>query len=430
MHLKGYCFYLGSEPKFNTIKKLVVLPSLLLLFTVLVFLSSSSERTKIETGEIPVIVEVNPYVEDFVADYASYLEEKSERGSAPGFAVAIVKDSSIVYLKAFGVKEANTRDSVDINTVFRIASVSKGFASILTGILQKEGILSFDDKVVDHFKDFKLINKPATNSLSIRNVLSHTTGLPYHAYTNLIEDEVSLDRMLSELYNVKLTSRAGEYYSYQNVAYSLIEPVVLGATDKTYQDLLCEKIFDPLGMSDASSSLEEIENNGNVAKPHLSDGPGQWRKTKISEKYYNTAAAGGVNASISDMSKWLLALLGNSPDVVSEKVLDEVFTPFIKTPIKRKYFGQWPQIKEAEYGMGWRILTYGDDTLVYHGGYANGFKAQIAINQKEKIGICILANAPAKFINKTVPAFFDKYESYKDSIDYYNLKPLVISRKY
>ncbi|MEL7004174.1 MAG: serine hydrolase domain-containing protein [Bacteroidota bacterium] len=404
----------------NTIKKLVVLPSLLLLFTVLIFLSSSSERVVVEEVKEPIVVPKNPYLEDFIADYESYLKEKEERGLAPGFAVAIVKDTSVVYLKGFGVKQVYTQDSIDTNTVFRIASVSKGFAAALTGILDEDEMLSLNDKVAKHLDEFALIERSATDSLSLRHVLSHTTGLPYHAYTNLIEDEVSLDKMLNELSNVKLIGKAGEYYSYQNVAYSLIEPVIHEVTGRQYQDLLCEKIFNPLGMINASSSLEAMKNNTNVAQPHLYGGVGKWRKTKISEKYYNTAAAGGINASISDMSQWLLALLGNQPEVINNSVIDELFTPIIRTPIKRKYFGQWRKVKEAEYGLGWRILTYGDDTLAYHGGYANGFKAQIAVNKEENIGICVLANAPARFVNKTVPTFFDKYESYKDSIKYFD----------
>jgi len=383
----------------------------------------------IEEETESIIAPKNPFLEDFVADYASYVEEKAERRLAPGFAVAIVKDTSVIYLKSFGVKQINTQDSVNINTVFRIASVSKGFAAALTGMLDNDGLLSLEDKVVDHLKDFQLIDKSATDSLSLKHVLSHTTGLPYHAYTNLIEDEVSLDKMLDELVNVKLIGKAGRYYSYQNVAYSIVEPVIQEVTGKKYQELLSEELFSPLGMVNASSSLEAIKMNENVAKPHLGGGAGQWRKTRVSEKYYNTAAAGGVNASISDMSQWLLALLGNRPDVISDDVIDKIFTPVIRTPIKRKYFGQWKKVKEAEYGLGWRILTYGDDTIAYHGGYANGFKAQIAVNREEKIGICILANAPARFINKTVPTFLDKYESYKDSIEYFDSTSLIFSRK-
>ena len=110
------------------------------------------------------------------------------------------------------------------------------------------------------------------------------------------------------------------------------------------------------------------------------------------------------------MSKYLLALMGNRPDVLSEDVLSTVFQPQIPTYVKRKYFSRWRNLKDASYGLGWRVLKKGNDDIVYHGGYANGYRSEILINRSENIGICVLVNAPSTFSYRVIPMFLDLYD--------------------
>ncbi|HEX6223397.1 MAG TPA: serine hydrolase domain-containing protein, partial [Chryseolinea sp.] len=162
--------------------------------------------------------ELNPLLQQLLSDYEKEIITMAQDANTPGAAIAVVHDSTIVFLKAYGVKKAGGSDSIDVNTVFRIASVSKCFASFLTGILVEDTVFSWDDRVVDYVPNFTLKSPVETQRLRIRNVLSHTTGLPYHAYTNMVEEGIVLDTMLSWLKNINLVSKVGESYSYQNVA--------------------------------------------------------------------------------------------------------------------------------------------------------------------------------------------------------------------
>jgi beta-lactamase class C len=139
-------------------------------------------------------------------------------------------------------------------------------------------------------------------------------------------------------------------------------------------------------------------------------------RTEVSTKFYNAVAAGGVNASISDMSQWLLLLLGNRPDLIHPSTLDTVFAPRIKTNNERRFFSDWLGDKEAFYGLGWRILHTPTDTIIYHGGYVNSYKGEVAINRKEKVGVCILMNGAGSLAGTLIPGFFERYETYADSI--------------
>ncbi len=208
----------------------------------------------------------------------------------------------------------------------------------------EDRVFSWNDHVIDYFPNFTLKSPEETQKLCIRNVLSHTTGLPYHAYTNMVEEGSSLDSMLSWLKKINLVSKVGEGYSYQNVAYSLIGPVIQSATGKSFESLMQEKVFLPLKMKTASIDYASIMQNTNVAKPHMQRSR-RWVSAKITDTYYNVAPAGGINASISDMAQWMIALLGNREDVITKNTLRQLYTSCCESPLKEQELWKDAQIK-------------------------------------------------------------------------------------
>ncbi|HEY0743238.1 MAG TPA: serine hydrolase domain-containing protein [Chryseosolibacter sp.] len=371
--------------------------------------------------DLPASIEPNPYFEDLLTDYENDIRDLQAKTKTPGYAIVVVHDTTVIYQKGFGLRQVDRQDSVDIHTVFRLASVSKCFAPILTGLLVEDGILSWDDPIVKYLPDFKLISAEATNALTIRHVLSHTTGLPYHTYTNMVEEGKELKEMLGMLKDVKLTGMPGEIYSYQNVAYSLIAEVVQAATGKSYEQLMQERIFNPLHMKDASMNYDAILSNLNVARPHLLWRKG-WRVTSINDTYYNVSPAGGINASISDMGQILKVLLGSKTDFIRTSTLEEIFKPAVKAQSKNRNFRKWISRSDSYYALGWRVLNFKTDTLLYHGGYVNGYRSELAINRRDKIGICVLSNGPGNLVDNSVPYFFKLYFNDRDSIVWWERK--------
>ena len=356
----------------------------------------------------------NPYMNKVLDEYEASMEQIMKKTGIPGAAITIVQDTTTLYMKGLGVKAINTYDSIDENTVFRLGSVSKCFASVLTAELVHEHILEWNDPVVQYLPDFKLKSDEQTQCLTISNVLSHTTGLPYHTYTTLIEDGIDLKTMISKLANINC-GKVGEVYSYQNVAYSLIGEVVQSATGKTYEEMLAEKIFKPLHMKNASCTYDDIIYNDNVAQPHLIKRR-HWKQIPISDKYYNVTPAGGINASIADMNKWIKALLGNNPDVITQESLDKIFEPFISAGSKNRSYRKVDHINETFYALGWRVIHFPHDTIVYHGGYVNGYRSEVAIHPKDKIAICILSNAPGSLTDNGIPIFLKLYFAHREII--------------
>lgn len=389
------------------------------IIMVLIQFSPREDTMQAFSAPPPSAPPVNPHQEELLNEYSQLIDSLRRQENVPGIAIAVVREGEIIYLRAFGDKVNNSNDPLNIHTKFRIASASKGFSSILTGILVRDSVFTWNDRISSYLPDFKPEPLEYGDSITLAAILSQTSGFPYQAYSNLVEDGFTLEELVISLAGVKLNSRPGSLYSYQNVAYSLIEPVIYASTGRTFESVLSERIFNPLGMTDASANYLDMANSPNAATPHL---PSRYSyaPSRLSPSYYNVAAAGGINASISDMAEWLKALTGYRPDVVPPEVLDEVFTPHIRTPLMNRYYRKWLGARRAYYGLGWRIVPLENDTLVYHGGYANGFKSHVALNRKKDIAVCILSNSSDQLVNEAGPMFFALFENYEDLIQFWD----------
>jgi beta-lactamase class C len=349
----------------------------------------------------------------FLQHYEDIFKTQFYGSRCPGAAVAIVKDSSIIYLKGFGIKSVNSSDSINVNTVFRIASLSKGFTAVLVSILVDRGILNWNDKVVDYVPYFALKNPEQTQRIQIKHLLSHSTGLPRHSLIELIEDGQAMEQMIPKLKRVKLEGKEGEFFGYQNTTFSIIQEIIKIKTTKSLEQWIKDEIFLKAGMKNASMSYQEIMDESNKSMPHERKSNGEWKVREIHSNYYNTAAASGINASISDMANWLLVLLGNRPDITPPGSLDFIFTPFINHE-GLNYFESWSGVTKSGYGMGWRVLEYHGHKVVCHGGYVNDYRAEIAVDFNSKIGVCFLFNAQTPYSNIAVPNFLETYYLYEE----------------
>ena len=373
------------------------------LFLIFIFWLCSNQISFAKTAD-STDVRLKKLVEQFDA----FVEEALIEGKIPGAAVAIVSQNKIVYLKGYGVRETGRPERIDEDTVFRLASLSKGFAPVLTGLLIEDGVLDWDDKVFEHLADFSLKDSAHTKQVTIRHILSHTSGVQEHAFTTLLDSNVPYEKIIKELDRANIVCEVGEYFSYQNVIYSLIGDILKSATGHDYELLLRLKIFWPLAMNRASLGWNGIKSSANRATPHIRYSR-KWKPIKISKTYYSVPPAAGVNASISDMAKWLKALLGGASSIISPDVIQEVTTPLVRTSKMKRYFRSWRNLKKAWYGLGWRVFDYSGTKIVHHGGYVRGYRVEMAFAPEEGIGMVILMNGASRFANVCVPTFFNLY---------------------
>lgn len=331
----------------------------------------------------------------------------------PGAAIAIVSKDEVIYIENFGVRSLKTKKPVDENTVFPIASLSKSFTAELTLLIAERELLKLDDKVIQYFPDFKLHDAKNTNNLTINDLLGQKTGLPNHASDNLIDAGQSLDQAISALKNVPLICDVGTCYSYQNVAFSITGNIVEKVTQKNYEQLLKENIFEPLNMKNASASRAGLVSGDNYSECHKLNSDGVFVSCPISKFGYALPPAGGVNASLNDLIIWLRAQMGYYPEIISTTLLNAVQTPQVTIPKKEldKPYAPWQKdrLLSASYGRGWRIDNYAGTTSIFHSGSLNGTSAAIGFLPEHEIGIVVLINTNDFPATLLMAQFFDLY---------------------
>lgn len=335
--------------------------------------------------------------------YETFFKKQVSAENVTGAAFVVASPNGIVRIGTAGHTDTGRKQRVDENTTFRVASVSKTFAAGLTGVLVEEGELNWEDRLVDYVPGFRL--KGDASKVRIQHVLGQSTGLVPHAYDNLIEDGVSMERITDQFAKLGYVCPPGDCYSYQNSVFSLIEPVIEKTTAKSYAELMNEKIFKPLDMQTASVGYEAFVNNPNHAKPHVKS-KGRWKTVRVKPNYYRVAPAAGVNASALDMGKWLAAQMGSQPSVLNPELVDTLTQPRVKT-VRDKRRKHWREmLSEAHYGLGWRIYQLGDHEIAYHSGWVSGFRADIAYSEEHNIGIAVLMNVEGSSINELTTTFW------------------------
>lgn len=352
---------------------------------------------------IATVAVAAPTVDDQAFD--RHFREQLNAAGVPGGAYAIVRDGQIVRSSGYGRRALAQPEPVTAQTVFRIASVSKTFAAELTGLLVHEGKLHWDDQVSRFVPQFQLKSPEHARALQLRHLLGQSTGIVSNAYDNLLDANVPLAKILPRFRELKPLCKPGQCYSYQNILFSLIEPALQQASHTPYEQLLRQRLFQPLAMDQASVGLAAFLASSNRAAPHIKR-HGQWLGTTVQPGYYEVPPAAGVNASAEDLGKWLLAQLGNNPDVVPPAVIAELTEKRVRTVRDLRRRGWREHLTDAHYGLGWRIYQLGDEEIILHSGWVKGFVAEVAWSRQRNTGLVVLLNAETSAINLITSAFW------------------------
>jgi beta-lactamase class C len=330
-------------------------------------------------------------------------------GSVPAIAFAVVKNGEVLTQQAYGVLDASGAQPASTHTVFRLASMSKAFAATLAGLLVDDGYLRWDDRVQDLVPVFALINERATGKLTLEQVLSHRVGLPRNAEDSMLERDEPYPILLYKLRDVPMACDVGECYGYQNVAFGLMADVTFAATGDFYSHQVEARIFHPLNMDTATYGRAALEASAEWARPHVRTFRG-WHAVPVRDNYYRVPPAAGVNASISDVTQWLLAHLGHRPEVLSPELLTTLHTARVVTPGEGAT-SPWrrERVRRAQYALGWRVYDYAGENLVFHAGAVQGYRGMIGMLPSHDFGVAILWNCESSAPSGLMPTLLDAY---------------------
>jgi len=325
-------------------------------------------------------------------DYAAIdhrVQRLMERRTMVGMAVGIVENGRITFLKGYGETLAGSGDPVTAETVFRWASVSKGVAASMVAKLAEQRKVDLNAPVVNYIPTLKL-PAAAEYRATVGDLLSHRLGLYRNAYDNKLEEGQDPHLLRQELSQLNLICQPGTCWSYQNVAYDGASELVENITRQHYEQAVRRMLFNPIGMTSASVSQQGLMSAKSWARPHNAG----HTPLENSDTYYKVPAAGGVNSNIKDMALWMLAQMGEMPDVLSPGVLQTIHAPLVKTPGERARMRKFlERLGEADYGYGWRSYDYAGHHIIGHRGGINGYRSLILFDPQKKSGVVALWNS-------------------------------------
>jgi beta-lactamase class C len=344
----------------------------------------------------------------------SLIQKSMRQKKIPGIAVAVVSNGKVIYKKGFGVRNLGHPAPVDQETLFQIGSTSKAITSTLIAVLKREQALN-----LDHPIEF-------LPGVTLRHVLSHTTGISSAGFNALIERGDTPQEVLEKLKEITIEDPPGTKFSYHNVVYNLSTGVIEEQMGASFESILQTKLLQPLKMTKTNSTWAAFISQENRASPHVlkgikgkEKGKGKGKKkTKIINKsmhqapyrkeYTNFPAAGGFSSSIQDMSLFLAAIMGSRPDVLSPQDLEDFIRPIIHTPDQwKRTHKHRDRISKTQYGLGWRHMIFADRPVVFHGGWIRGFSTILAFLPEENVGIVIMQNAESSLAFNISMQFFD-----------------------
>jgi CubicO group peptidase (beta-lactamase class C family) len=307
-------------------------------------------------------------------------------------AIAVVAGDAVVYLKGFGVRQAGTQQTVDADTVFQLASVSKPIAATVVAAVVGDGVVTWDDHIVAHDPAFQMYDPWVTREVTLRDMFAHRSGLPDHA-GDLLED-LGYDRaqVLHRLRYQRPDSSFRSAYAYTNFGLTEAAGAAAHAVGTTWEDISAQRLYQPLGMAATSSRFVDYQAAPNRALTHvLVDGRYTPRYVRDPDA---ESPAGGVSSTVRDLAQWLRLQLGggrvDGRQVVAADALAETHRPQIVSRAP-----QDPLDRAGFYGLGWNVGYDGQGRVrwSHSGAFAYGAATAVYVVPAEQLGIVVLTNA-------------------------------------
>lgn len=335
----------------------------------------------------------------------AFVESIRTDWGVPGVAVAVVHGDRTVYSGGFGVLGVRDDRPVNPQTLFAIGSATKAFTATAAGLLVNEGVLKWDDRVRNTLPDFHLRDGQATLNCTLKDLLTHRTGLPRHD-AMWYRSDLGRDEMIHRLRYLESSTPFRDRFEYSNLMYMVAGRMIGQASESSWETFVQRRILEPLKMSRTFFETPPGKET-NVARPHRL-GPSD---TALPVPEYTGWAVGPALSMVSsaeDMSRWLKAHLNGGaddlPTILPEDVFKTLHQPVVTVPK--------PPTRDSplsSYALAWFAQTYRGHLMMHHGGSIGGYYSLIAFLPFEDIGIVVLTNRSRNRVPQVVTRWvFDR----------------------
>jgi CubicO group peptidase (beta-lactamase class C family) len=365
--------------------------------------------------------EVTPdRVQSALAQLDPYIRSAMDKTKVPGAAVAVIYNDQVVFLRGYGVRKAGEPAKIDPDTVFELASVSKPIASTVLASLVGEGKISWDDRIADLEPDFRLSSPETTREITIRDFLSHRSGLATSSGDVLEDLGYARPEILYRMRYLPLPGTFRKTYAYSNFGYTTAAIAAATKIGKPWETIAEEQLYAPLGMTSASSRFSDYENRANKSALHIMlDGQPFNRFVRDADA---ESPAGGASSSARDLAQWVrLQLAGgkwNGKQLIEANALTETHKPQVcrvaADPAK-------PDACPGDqyYGLGWNTGKDAHLQIGHSGAFSLGASTAVYMIPEEHIGVLALTNSSPLGLPESICLTFLDYLHYgKQQRDY------------
>lgn len=319
------------------------------------------------------------------------VERTMQAFDVPGVAIGIVKDGRLVFAKGYGVREQGKPEPVGTRTLFQIGSNTKAFTAAALAMLVDAGKLRWDDRVIDYLPQFRLYDAYVTREFTLRDLLSHRSGLGTGAGDLMFfpETDFTRDELIHGLRYLKPVSSFRSQYDYDNLLYVVAGELVAVVSGESWEDFVANRILAPLEMTSCASTYDRVTDRSDMVSPHI---PVDGRLNVVAvEKLTLTAAAGAINCSIEGMAKWLQTQLAQGQPLFSAERSAEMWSMNTIKPTQPA-LAALTQTHFAGYGLGWEVRDSFGRKVVSHTGGVPGTVTWISMVPELQLAVMVFTN--------------------------------------
>lgn len=327
---------------------------------------------------------------DALPKLAELAQAQVDNGGVPGVAIAVVHDDEVVFAEGWGLREIGKPETVDGETVFQIASMSKPISSAVVAKLISEGLLDWDTKVAELDPSLALHDAFPSEEVTVRDLFNHRSGLPANAGNDLEEIGFDRDHIMRQLRLVPPSSSFRSGYAYSNAGLTMGALAAAAPTGQDWETVAEERLFAPLGMASTSYRYGDFTDRANAASLHVPV-DGEWTAL-VKRDATPQAPAGSVSSSARDLAQWMRLELGkgvfDGEELIAPDAIAETHVPLF-------YLGDNPiDGGPVFYALGWN-LEYGPHGTGWGhaGAFSNGARSVVVLLPDSSLGVVALANA-------------------------------------
>ncbi|MGE5237064.1 MAG: serine hydrolase [Acidobacteriota bacterium] len=325
--------------------------------------------------------------------FDAYMQKVLKDWNAPAVGVGIVVGDKLVFARGYGYRDVEHKLPFTPATLAPIASNTKLFTAVASGLLVKEGKLDWDRPVREAVPAIRFYNDELNATVTLRDMLAHRTGITRHD-TIWYKSDFSRKQLFDRVRYLEPKEPLRQLFLYNNMMYAAAGYMIELESGKTWEEFVRTRILLPLGMRSTVYTIAELEKASDHGVPFTEKRDSfELYRIPYYEDTVGVARAGGIVSNIEDMSHWLIALMNagvyNGSQVLPPDVLKATLEPAIALPnIMGETRGFWELLNPA-YGMGRWTASYRGHQIAYHGGDIDGFHSQVSYMPQEKIGVIV-----------------------------------------